>query len=313
MAEAITVEQKGSSSFWPPWVVFLLGTPFAFLNWWRMKKRGKAVFFLVANIFANLLISWTKYKGGITPTDHALSTQTIFFRLLINTAFAGLLALMMSADIRRFKKEGQASASVKWQIIFAFWAILIIANFGVWAVLDYGAKEAGFCRFPRFQDVIYQKELEQRTGLATLVLGRNDFNCDWIWDIEAVKPFRENGYYLYLVGDLNNKQKSSFWVSELIFEYDKVTTENFSEIVRRFTGLEGSEYLVKVEDPNARYSKIECARYSDFTMCNLILGYQNVISRLELTFSGLSDEQINELIHSVISTNSKRIQAYEEQ
>jgi hypothetical protein len=312
MAEAIVVEQKGDSSFWSPWVVLLLGTPFAFLNWWRMKKWGKAVFFLVTNIFANLLISWTEYKGGITPTDHALSTQIIFARLFIHIAFAGLLALMISVDIQRFKEEGRAPASVKWQVIFVFWAILVIANLGIWVALDYGAREIGICRFPRFQDVIYQKEFEQRTGLATLVLGRNDFNCDWIWDIEVVEPFHENGYYLYLVGDLNNKQKSSFWASELIFEYEKVTTENFSEIVQGFTGLDGSEYLVKVEDLNARYSKVECARYSDFTICNLILGYQNVISRLELTFSGLSDEQINELIQSVVSTNSQRIQAYEE-
>ncbi len=313
MAEAITLEQKGDSSFWSPWVVLLLGTPFAFLNWWRMKKRGKAVFFLGANIFVNLLVSWTEYKGGITPTDHALSTQIIFSRLLINIAFVGLLAVTMSTDIRRFKKEGHAPASVKWQIIFVFWVILVIANLGIWAVLDYGARETGTCRFPRFQDVIYQKEFEQRTGLATLVLGRKDFSCDWVWDIEHIEPFHTNGYRLLLMGDLDKKQKTNFWVSEFIYQNEKVTVENFSEVASQATQLNGSKYHINVEDPNAQFSQVDCSRSSsnEFTLCNLIFGYQNMISETELTFSGLSDEQINTLIQLVVSTNSQRIQAYE--
>lgn len=312
MTESIAVEQKGDSSFWSPWIVVLLGTPFAFLNWWRMKKKRKAAFFLVANIFVNWLTSWTEYTNGITDTDHTLFTQILLANLLIQIAFIGILVLMMSIDIRRFKKEGQVSASVKWQVIFVFWAFLAVAHFGIWAALDYGAREMGLCRFPRFQDVIYQKEFEQRTGLATLVLGRNDFSCDWVWDIESLEPTAPNGIWLLLINETNSMDEPMLTVSQSIFQYEKVTPDEFSKITEKARQLDYSEYPIEIKDPNAQFSNIHCAKSNIYTFCNLLFGYQNIITEIRLDFSGFSDEQINSLIQLVVSANSQRIQAYEE-
>jgi len=311
MTETTVQEQNDSTSFWSPWAVFFLGIPFAALNWWRMRKKGKAIFFLFMSFFVFLLTSWADYRGGITPTDHAVSSEIGLARLLITGAFSGLLAIIISIDIQRFKKEEKTPVSVKWQILFVFWAILALANIGSWMALDYGARNMGECRFPRLQDVVYQNEFEQRTGLATLVLGRNDFNCDWIWDIERGESDSDKSYHMVLVGDLKNNKDSSLWVFERVHYYEKVTTDIFSEIVHSDTQSDGSEYFVKVEDPNAQYSNVVCAKFEKFTVCNLAFGYQNLISELNLTFHGLSDEEINELIQLIVSTNSQRIHVYE--
>lgn len=311
MAETTTLEEQGDLSFWSPWIVFFFGTPFAFLNWSRMNKKGKVVFFLSLNLCVSLLRSWMDFVGGITPTDHSISSKIIFTRFFIALAFTALVSIIVSADIQRFKKEGKASVSVKWPAFFVFWAILVTLDLGTWAILDYGAREVGKCRFPRLQDVIYQREFEQRTALATLVLGRYDFSCDWVWDIEIAKPIQTNEYRLLLTGNLDNNRDAFFEVSESIFQYETITTEDFSAIVQNARQLNYSEYPVNIEDPNARYSNINCARTNEYTFCNLIFGYQNMISVFRLDFSGFSDDQINELIQLVVSTNSQRIQAYE--
>ena len=312
MAETTTAEQRGDLSFWSPWVIFFLGSPFAALNWWRMRKRGKAIFFLFFNLLIVLLTSWTQYRGGITPTDHAIADKLIFARLLIGIAFSGILAIIMFFDIQRFKKDGKTSESVKWQAVIIFWLILVVASTGTWVSLDYGAREMGQCRFPRLQDVIYQKEFEQRTGLATLVLGRKDFSCDWTWDIEIAEPIAPNGYHLLLVNETDNMDDPRFYVSERIFQYEEVTPDEFSKIVQDTTRSNYPEYSVMTKDPNAKYSNIHCTRSDKYTSCNFIFGYQKIISKFDLDFSGLSDKQINELLQLVVSTNSQRIHAYEE-
>lgn len=311
MTETTIEEQKGDTSFWSPWAVFFFGVPFAALNWWRMRKKGKAIVFLVISLFVYLLDSWAKFEGWITPTDHAISFEVTLARLFVFSAFSGSLAIIMSIDIQQFKKEEKTSVSVKWPIIFVFWVILVVAGFGSWIALDYGAREMGKCSFLRLQDVIYQKEFEQRAGLAILVLGRNDFSCDWVWDIEIGEIDSDTSYHMFLVGELENKKDSSLWVFERVHYYEEVTIDIFSETVQSDTQSDGSEYFVKIEDPNAQYSNVVCAKFEKFTMCNLAFGYQNVISELNLTFHSLSDEQINELIQLIVSTNSQRIHDYE--
>ncbi len=311
MAEE-TVEQKEDSPFWSPWTALLVGTLFAYLNWWRMNKKKKVVFFLFINIFINWVTSWVNFKGGTTSADHKLSTLTFFVSFIITISFIGLLALITSSDIRLFKKERQTPASVKWQIIFVFWAILVSSNLGIWAVLDYSSREMGLCRFPRFRDVMYQREIKQRTGLATLVLRQTDFSCDWVWDIESVEPIAPNGIWLLLINETDNVDEPRLTVSESIFQYEEVTSGEFSKITEKTRQLNYSEYLVEIKDPNAQFSNIHCAKSNKYTFCNLFFGYQNKITEIQLDFSGFSDEQINSIIQLVVSTNSQKIQAYEE-
>ena len=311
MTETPVQEQKGDTSFWSPWAVFFLGIFFAALNWWRMGKKGKAILFLVLSYLVNMFASWTEFVGGITPTDHAISFEVSLARLILYLAFAGVLAIIMASDIKRFQKEEKSSVSVKWQMIFVFWAFLVVAYFGTWKVLDYGAKSVGECNFPRLQDVIYQNELEQRTGLATLVLGRKDFSCDWVWDIESVEYLGENGYRLLLVGDMKENNDASLSVYEQLFHYQEYTADEFIEKAKPRYKYGGVDYVVNIEDPNARYSNVECFRSDNRTFCNLAFGYKKVISKIELTFSDLADEQINELIRKIVSTNSTRIHEYE--
>lgn len=311
MAEEI-VEQKEDSPFWSPWTALLVGTLFAYLNWWRMNKRKKVVFFLFINIFINWITSWVNFKGGTTSADHKLSVPIFFASFIITISFIGLLALITSSDVRLFKKERQTPASVKWQVIFVFWAILAFSNLGIWAVLDYSAREIGLCRFPRFRDVMYQKEIKQRTGLATLVLGRNDFSCDWVWDIESVEPIPPNGIWLLLINETDNMDEPWLTVSERIFQYEEVTPDEFSKITEKTRPLNYSEYPVKIKDPNAQFSNIQCAKSNKYTFCNLFFGYQNIITEIQLDFSGFTDEEIDSLIKLIVSANSQRIQAHEE-
>ena len=276
-----------------------------------MGKKGKAIFFLITSFFVSFFDSWTEFVGGITPTDHAISMKVSLAQLFIYLAFAGILAIIMARDIKRFKIEEKPPASVKWQIIFVFWAFLMVAHFGTWMVLDYGARSMGECRFPRLQDVIYQKEFEKRTGMATLILGRKDFSCDWVWDIESGENLGENGYHLLLVGDLKENNNADFWVSEVIYLEQEISAEKFIEKTDADFRYDGVNFAVQVEDPNARYSSIDCVRSKNFSFCNLAFGYERIITRFGLTFSGLSDGQINQLIQQIVSTNSTRIHEYE--
>jgi len=311
MTETTVQEQDSSTTFWSPWIVFFFGIPFAALNWLRMNKGGKAIIFLVLSLFVALVNTWADFNGTVTPTDYALSKKIEIARFFIISAFSGLLAIIMSIDIQQFMKEEKFAKSVKWQAILAFWAILFLFRLGIWTALDYAAKEMGKCQFPRLQDVLYQQEFEQRTGLASLVLGRYDFGCDWIWDIERGESDSERSYHLIMIGDLKSNKDSSMWVFEQVFIYDEVTEDVFAEIASRNDSSEGSEYTVHVEDPNALYSNVACAKFEKFTLCNLIFGYQSTIKVLNLTFWGLSDEQINELTQLIVSINSQRIYEYE--
>lgn len=311
MAEEI-VEQKEDSPFWSPWTALLVGTLFAYLNWWRMNKKKKVVFFLFINIFINWITSWVNFKGGTTSADHKLSTPTFFVSFIITISFIGILALITSNDIRLFKKERQTPVSVKWQIIFLFWAILVSSNLGIWALLDYNAREMGLCRFPRFRDVMYQKEINQRTGLATLVLRQTDFTCDWVWDIESIEQIAPDGIFLILINETNSMNEPWLVVSERIFQYEKVTPDEFLKITEEKRQLDYPEFHVEIKDPNAQFSNIHCAKSDEYTFCNLYFGYQNIITRTELDFSSFTDEEIDNLIKLIVSTNSQRIQAYEE-
>ncbi len=311
MAEEI-VEKKENSPFWSPWTSLLVGTLFAYLNWWRMNKKKKAIYFLFINIFINWITSWVNFKGGTTSADYKLSIPIFFTSFIITITFIGILALITSSDIRLFEKEAQEPASVKWQIIFVFWAILISSNLGIWAGLDYIARDTGLCHFPRFRDVMYQQEITQRTGLATLVLRQTDFSCDWVWDIESLEPTTPNGIWLHLINETNSMDEPMLTASERIYQYKKVTQDEFSKITNKASKLNYSEYPVEIKDPNAQFSNIHCAKSNKFTFCNLYFGYQTIITGTELTFSGFTDEQINTLIRLIVSTNSQRIQAYEE-
>lgn len=309
--EKASLVQRGDLSFWSPWVVFFLGIPFAALNWWRMRKKGKAIFFLILSLLVFLLISWTDFER-ITPTDEAIATPINLARLFLVIAYSGVLAILMQMEIRQFRESGISSVSVKWPAIFIFWVILLVAGEGIWAALDTGARESGNCRFPRLQDLIYQKELGQRSGLASLVMGRNDFGCGWDWFKEIREPISANRYGLFLMGYLNDTD-SSLLVFENVYQYEKVTAEIFSEFVQKSVLLDGSEYLPQVDDRTARYSKIACSNSSGggYIECKIILGYQKVVTDFNLTFLDMSDEQINELIQSLVSTNSQIVQVYE--
>lgn len=312
MTETTVQEQKGDTSFWSPWAVFFLGILFAALNWWRMGKHGKAIFFLIISFFVSLLTSWTDYVGGITPTDHAISFEISLARLLLYLAFAGMLATIIASDIKRFKKEEKLSVSVKWQMIFVFWAFLVVAHFGTWKILDYEARSIGECHFPRLQDVVYQKEFEQRTGLATLVLGRKDFSCDWVWDMEINDTLIEGKKYdAHLTAWQDGDRDSYFSIYETITLFDEVTAIQFSKITEDYPKISGSKTPIIIDDPSASNSYTDCAAFDKFTVCRVTLGYQKIVSEFQLTFVNLSKQQIKELIDSVVSINSRRIHEYE--
>lgn len=312
MKETTVPEQKGDTSFWPPWAVFLLGILFAALNWWRMDKKAKAIFFLALSFLLSVFVVWTEFDGGITETDHAIARELILGRFFLALGVAGLLAVIMSIDIKRFKQNGQTSYSVKWQIIFVFSAILIVARFCTWATLDYVARNAGECRFPRLQDVVYQKEFEQRTGLATLVLGRNDFGCEWEWDMERHDWLISNKKYdAHLTAWYDRNKRSYFHVFETVTVLDEATTDEFLDIANQYSKLSGSNFPVTISDPFAVNSYVDCSQSGKFTSCRITLGYQKIVSQFDMTFVGLSDQQMQNLISSMVSVSSTRIHEYE--
>ncbi|MEW5941496.1 MAG: hypothetical protein AB1750_17660, partial [Chloroflexota bacterium] len=258
----------------------------------------------------SFLIAWADYDGGNTPTDHLIAPKVHLTQLLVHFSFTGVLAIVTASDIKRFRREAKSPVSVNWKMIFVFWTFLIVSQVGTWMALDYRARNFGECRFPRLQDVIYQKEFEKRTELATLILGRKDFSCGWVWDIETAESHGEHEYQLLLVGYWPRDNDTLFWVSERIYLYEEFTADEFLEKAKPRYNYSGAKYIVNVDDPNAIYSHVECFRSRE-TDCNLTFGYQRIVSKIELTFSGLSDEQINELIQQIVSTNSARIHEYE--
>jgi hypothetical protein len=308
----------GSRGFWPPLAIFFLGTPFAALNWWRMGWKRKAITFLCIFIVVNLFRVWFRPQVPY-PDSESLSYFLIFLPSLISVLHNLLLAFVISYDIQVFNLSGGKTNSVNWTIVFTF--LFIASTVGISGVFasDYLANSTKYCRFPRFQDLLYANGVSKRSGLRGTLMNRYDSGCLISWNLESERSFLvqneepglDDSLRYTLVGRQKGTSSSFIVIHQLVELYSQpITLAMVDSQVKKRNGTE-----INLEIPSdlshAKLFRYHCFQSDEYQDCIIVLGYEHVLTWFEVSQEGFVDDGYEHVLIETIKNVDQRIYEYE--
>ncbi len=311
----------GSKAFWSPIFVFLLGTPVAALNWWRMGWRRKAIAFLCVSIILSLLQIWLRH--GTPYTDKATartSTFLLFLPFLVVVAYNLILTFIMVYDIRAFRRSSMEAKAVNWIIIFLFILSTALVSFSIVLSADYFAKTTRYCHFPRFQDFRYDNEINARSELRTALMHHYDSGCNVSWGLESESestffaqnqiPTPVNSILYTLVGRQRGVSKSFIAIYQTVELYSEPITQAMvdSQVEKRNDG--NLSFEISIDPNHASLSGYTCFQ-SQYKNCIIALGYEHVLTWFKVSQQGISDSEFEQIITETIRAIDQRIYNYE--
>jgi predicted membrane protein len=312
-------EIKSDRRFWSPVAIFFLGVPFAALNWWRMGWKRKAIVFLCISIAVRTLNLWLQPSEFLRYTDVISQTQFYFFQLLLQIIFNLILSIIMFYDIQTFNAEKEKSHAVNWKVIFLFALPLALITIGIEFTADYFYKDSKYCHFPRLQDLLYENITLNQQGAKNMLTNYYALNSGCVfWGIESYNnslvasqnEISDSASYIFF-GRLKNNQNSSIELRQQVEIHQNTVSQTLVDSLVSNRQSFPLIFEIKIEAPHANYVKYKCWLSGPDKDCHVVLGYNNVISWLQITQSGLSDKEFETILSGIISDIDKRIYQHE--
>lgn len=308
----------GSRAFWSPLAIFFLGTPFAALNWWRMGWKRKAITFLGISVVVNLFRIWL--RPGVPYIDSVVSSYfLIFLPLLISVLYQLFLAFVISHDIRVFNLSSEKTSAVNWTIIFAFILITSAVSIGGVFGSDYLANSTKYCRFPRFQDLLYANDLSNRSGLRHALMNHYDSGCSVSWGLESEsslliqneEPKPSDSLLYTLAGQQKGISNSFIVIHQVVELYSQPITQAMvdSQVEQR----NGTELNLEIP-PDLSHAKLfsyNCFQNKEYQDCIIVLGYEHVLTWFEVSQQGFVDGDYERVLIETIKNVDQRIYEFE--
>lgn len=308
----------GSRGLWSPLAIFFLGISFAALNWWRMGWKRKAIIFLGISVVVDLTQIWL--RPGFPYSELVVSNNFPFFlSLLISILFQSLLAFVASRDIRAFNLSGEQTNAVSWTIIFAFIFIIFAVNFGIVFSSDYIASSTKYCRFPRFQDLLYANDVNNRSGFRRTTVNHFDSGCLVTWGFESEydipaqneEPKPSVSLAHTLAGRQDGNSNSFIMMHQVTSLYSQLITQ--AMIDSRVGQMNGTKVMIEIPSNlvHAELFHYDCFQYEEFQDCIIVLGYEHVITWFKASQRGFSDSEFEQVLIETIKNVDQRIYEYE--
>lgn len=314
-----TQQIDGNRAFWSPLFVFLLGTPVAALNWWRMGWKRKAIIFLGISVVISLLQVWLRHRTPYTDTNISRTgTFHIILPILIAFAYNLIIVLISFYDIRAFRRSSLESKAVNWTIIFLFIFAIGFVSFGIVWSSDYLAQTTKYCHFPRFQDLRYDNEINARSGLRTTLLNHYDSGCNirWILESESTfslqnqKPTPVHSIAYVLIGRQRGISKSFLSINQVVELYSESITQAMVDSRVEHRNDENLSLEIPVDSTHASLTDYICFQNETYKNCVIVLGYEHVLTRFEISWRGISDIEFELILAETIEAIDQRIYDY---
>ncbi len=322
VAQTETAPQiEGSRAFWSPLAVFFLGTPFAALDWWRMGWKHKAIIFLCVSIAINLFGIWLRPGAPYTDADSASSSYfLILLPLLISVLFQLLLALVIYHDIRAFNLSGEKTNAVNWTIIFVFIFVTSAVSIGMVFASDYLANSTKYCRFPRFQDLVYANEVSNRSGARKALANRYDSGCMVSWGLESewrlpavqdTEPKSSDSLLYTLAGRQKGNLNSFILIQQDVTVYSQPITQAMVDSQVEKGSGENLSIEIPLEFSHTNLYRYNCSQKGEYQVCVAALGYKHVLVWFEISQQGISANEFKSILAETIRNVDQRIYEYE--
>lgn len=313
-----TPQNEGSRGLWSPLAIFFLGTPFAALNWWRMGWKRKAVIFLGISVVVNLSLLWL--RPGMPYTDFVASSELfILLPLFFSIFYQLILSFIVSRDIRVFNLSGGVTNTVNWTIVFVFIVITTAISTGMVFGFDYLASFTKYCRFPRFQDLLYVNNISDRSAFRQTLMNHFDTGCIVTWGLESEsnysapneEPKPSESLRYTLAGQQKGVSNSFFLLYQGVELYSQPITQAMVE--SRVEGWNGPK--VAIEFPgnlsHAKLFRYKCFQNEGYQDCVIAFGYEHVLMWFHASQQGFADGDFEKLLMETIKNADQRIIEYE--
>jgi hypothetical protein len=296
--------------------VFFLGTPFAALNWLRMGMKHKAVMFFCVSVIISIFQIWLRHG---TPYTKTVNTLLIFLPLLVSVAYRLVLALIMFYDIRVFRLSGMKPNPVNWTIIFPFILSATIVSLGIVAGSDYLAKTTKYCRFPRFQDLSYDNELNARSGLRVTLMNHYDSKCSVSWAMESESnflvpnqtPMPADSILYQLVGRQKGISRSFIMIYQKVEIYPEPITQAMVDALVENGHDINLPFEIPIDLHHAELLRYTCFQSKEHKNCIIALSYEHVLTWFKVSQQGISDNDFKQILTETIESIDQRIYDYE--
>lgn len=310
-----------NKAFWSAWLVFLLGAPVAALNWWRMGKKNKGFTFLGVSIVIDLLVLWL--QAPLSDFDLAGTTDfLIVFPFFVVALFQLILAFLIRRDVKTFTLSGAKPLKVHWSMIFPFLLSTVLLSLGIMYGADAMAQNTKYCQFPRFQDLLYDNMLANRSGLQSTLINHYDWGCNIALDGESKStaqistrtPSPSNTVSASLVGHQKSISDSSILIAQTIEQYQEPVTQAMVETAVNEMSHSGSAFEIKLDNIKAEFFNYRCGQGNhQYKYCLIGLGYTHSLTLVQVAQDEYHNIEFERLLAAIIQKVDQRMVEYDGQ
>jgi hypothetical protein len=295
---------------WSPFSIFILGTIFAALNWWRMGKIRKAIIFIGLTIISELITYWLitdKYRIQLEIVEK-YSLIFLAIPIIWYLLFRALIAEIMANDINNFLNTTQKTNPVNWKIVLIFeLCIICFYTFGMMGMNSIFS-DTKYCRIPKLIDLIYNFQLYNSTVLEKEVINHYDINCKYYWVIEHGISNDTKSAKQYLdLGRINDNTHMTIY-HKISANKIENNSKSIQEIDPSFVDI--SENInITAKNVDNLYSK--CYQIEDSIItCNLQFTLGNKTNNLIIISNRFRIEEINQIIEEIIEIIDQKVKNY---
>ncbi len=297
----------------------LLPLTMACLTWWRLKKKSKSLFHAYIGVLLVFAVLWVGDPYGQRSIPESFFYVFTSFYIFTSFFLSIYLAFIIQNDIKAFISLGERPLPKKWWVGWALFISIFTCGILLKIGINYGAKQIGFCKLPPAYYLL-SPDVEPKEGIATGLISRNDFDCNFFGNtipskfespIKDILPisFKES-YSHDLFGDYL-RENSVLFVDHYIWVTNGKVEETDVKIAMEFKSRHQDEILIEniqlPKIPGANYQIIKC--YEKFRpSCEAVIGFEHILTKFWIsTYNGATLDTLQEIVDLVVLKTGKRL------